>query len=463
MELLAISSYLDAFMDHYHEAEYFISTKKETIKETNFDILRRASMLLCWLLLAMAVIFWLFFDGYSLRPVQLVPPVLLFAFYKLTEKYRQKLTGTFETVRLLAAAFYLSVALIVAIYDLRMHPHTAAVFLPMVFFALAALYVDNVFVVLTMQVLVVAEYAVAAIAVGRRWSLIVQDMTIFLAAVIVAMFCYWVILGIYTEDSREERSLKEESAVDLLTGLLNKMSFEREAKRYLRSSRNDEYGALLIIDFDNFKSINDEHGHLVGDTILKKFGDILTKNFRESDIIGRVGGDEFMVLMTGDVPDGIIAKKCSDIQHELYISKVGDAGGFSCSIGVAVNHAGFDFKSIYRLADDALYEAKARGKAQYIQWFSQEIKKPDKTIVYIATPDKQLRSRIKKVLGDGYLFMESEKASKALNEISLYQQYLESVFFDYNMPDMSESVLRKYMNSRPVFSQIPVHDVAKEL
>ena len=59
--------------------------------------------------------------------------------------------------------------------------------------------------------------------------------------------------------------------------------------------------------------------------------------------------------------------------------------------------------------------------------------------------------------------MESEKASKALNEISLYQQYLESVFFDYNMPDMSESVLRKYMNSRPVFSQIPVHDVAKEL
>lgn len=128
-----------------------------------------------------------------------------------------------------------------------------------------------------------------------------------------------------------------------------------------------------------------------------------------------------------------------------------------------LDNAGFDFKNMYRLADDALYEAKARGKAQHIIWQSQRVIKPEKNIIYLASPDMSVRDRIRNVMGSDYIYMEASVASKALNEISLYQEYLESVFFDYNMPDMEERVLRRYINSRPIFSQIPVHDVKKEL
>ena len=169
-------------------------------------------------------------------------------------------------------------------------------------------------------------------------------------------------------------------------------------------------------------------------------------------------------MMTGEITDNLIAAKCDAVEHELNVSKIGEAGGFSCSIGVVKDTAGFDFDGLYKLADDALYEAKARGKAQFVKWESRKVKEPAKPIVYIATPDKAICDRIKAACGpEMYSYMESSVASVALNEISLYQDFLESVFFDYNMPDMDEDVLHKYMNSRPIFAQIPVHDVAREL
>ena len=125
--------------------------------------------------------------------------------------------------------------------------------------------------------------------------------------------------------------IKEEGSKDLLTGLLNKISFEREAGKYLTKSRKTEHGALLIIDFDNFKMVNDSFGHLTGDAILKCFGEILMRTFGEADIIGRVGGDEFMVLMTGEVSEELIQRKCDGVEHDLYVSRVGDSRLFCSS------------------------------------------------------------------------------------------------------------------------------------
>ncbi|MBR1628423.1 MAG: GGDEF domain-containing protein, partial [Lachnospiraceae bacterium] len=174
------------------------------------------------------------------------------------------------------------------------------------------------------------------------------------------------VLNVFAEHSLKEKSLKEEGSTDLLTGLLNKVSFEREAKKFLATRARGENVALIILDFDNFKSVNDNYGHLAGDAILCKFGAILKGNFRAQDIIGRVGGDEFMVMITGCQSDEIIAKRCSDVLHELYIAKIDDFGGFSCSIGVGVDNTYCSFKELYKTADSALYQAKENGKARYV-------------------------------------------------------------------------------------------------
>ncbi len=448
--------------DRINEADYYVSYRRDKLAELNYLRLVRMSRFISVVFISMLAMFWLFFSGFELIATDVLPPVIMFGYSMLLERRCDAYAKDFDKVRRLTLIFYMFAVFVLCVFDLRIHTHSAVVFFPVSLIVLPAVYIDSLWVYSGFLSSFIFIYLVTALVMHRPPLLTLEDIVLALACAITSVYCYFMMLSHLTEESRGERALKEEGQVDLLTGLLNKVSFERKTEKYL-SVRGDAKCALLIIDFDNFKSVNDENGHLVGDAILKKFGRILKKNFRESDIVGRVGGDEFMVLMTGTVPIEVIDRHCSDVQHELYISRVGEAGGFSCSIGVVLDNAGFDFKNMYRLADDALYEAKARGKAQHIIWQSQRVIKPEKNIIYLASPDMSVRDRIRNVMGSDYIYMEASVASKALNEISLYQEYLESVFFDYNMPDMEERVLRRYINSRPIFSQIPVHDVKKEL
>ena len=149
------------------------------------------------------------------------------------------------------------------------------------------------------------------------------------------------------------------------------------------------------------------------------------------------------------------------IQVELNVARAGDASDFSCSIGIASDNLGFNFNDLYKLCDDALYEAKARGKAQYALWFSDSLRDTgDKKIAYILSDKQDLRQKAEEDAGEDYYCMAGEETTRALNEISLYQEKLGKIYIDYKMPDIKEEQLRKYMESRPVFSKTPVKDVA---
>ena len=125
---------------------------------------------------------------------------------------------------------------------------------------------------------------------------------------------------------------------------------------------------MIIIDIDNFKTINDTRGHAVGDQILLAFAAELNKNFRETDILGRAGGDEFVVLIKNVQS---IAMICDKLQHlsssfKKYGIDHGFPGRLSTSIGVAMfNKDGRTYEELFKKADAALYEAKRNGKDQY--------------------------------------------------------------------------------------------------
>ena len=175
--------------------------------------------------------------------------------------------------------------------------------------------------------------------------------------------------------SQEFYEVTDKSKRDLLTGLYNKKSFEEEVKNAIANRKPDNVSVLLILDFDNFKHVNDTYGHQIGDEVLKAFGYILTRVFRTKDIIGRIGGDEFMVFMP-DMPKASVKRPdeiSTEILHELATLKVGAAEHFSCSIGIGTDSTGYDFKNLYLLADNALYESKKRGKACYVRYSSDEI------------------------------------------------------------------------------------------
>ena len=174
--------------------------------------------------------------------------------------------------------------------------------------------------------------------------------------------------------SNEFETASRKSKHDLLTGLYNKRSFEEEVQKTINNQQENEVSVLLIFDFDNFKTINDTYGHAIGDEVLKGFGAVLGRAFRTHDLIGRIGGDEFMVFMPQMLnehlkrPDEI----SQEILNELAQMEIGPAKHFSCSIGIGTDATGYNFKKLYKLADKALYQSKENGKACYVRYSSAD-------------------------------------------------------------------------------------------
>ncbi len=173
-------------------------------------------------------------------------------------------------------------------------------------------------------------------------------------------------------------SLEKEAQRDKLTGLYNKTATEQLIKNYLQQRMPHEKCALFIVDVDHFKEINDTFGHLYGDAVLTNLGEHLRKTFRRSDdIIGRIGGDEFFIFIQNFGSYEIIKKKADEICNH-FRKRYATADSFieiSASIGVAYapDHAK-DLESLYELADIALYQAKNKGKNQYVIYDTSQIR-----------------------------------------------------------------------------------------
>lgn len=177
------------------------------------------------------------------------------------------------------------------------------------------------------------------------------------------------IVGKLTDITRHKLKIDELSHLaqrDHLTGLLNKIATESRIKDMLKMRRvHDDNCALLIIDIDNFKNVNDRLGHLYGDAVLTQLAENLKTLFRGDDIVGRVGGDEFFVFLKSYTSPQILEDKAQEICnlfHKTYSE--GDAFvTISASIGIALcPQHGKEFDVLYRNADAALYDVKAAGK-----------------------------------------------------------------------------------------------------
>lgn len=165
------------------------------------------------------------------------------------------------------------------------------------------------------------------------------------------------------EEWEARTRLEERAQRDSLTGVLNAATCRQVAVDRLEQ---EEGGALLLLDIDRFKQINDEHGHFTGDQVLTAVAGILAAKFRSADVVGRPGGDEFFVFMSGVSDQAVVEEKCRAILAECAQLR-GKAAGISVtmSIGVAMAEDCRDYGELYRRADRALYRVKKRGRDGY--------------------------------------------------------------------------------------------------
>ena len=152
------------------------------------------------------------------------------------------------------------------------------------------------------------------------------------------------------------------STTDTLTGVYNRAKFNQEFKRNIDYAKR--YGtplSLIIIDFDDFKRINDNYGHLAGDGVIIQFVEIVNKNIRVIDIFARWGGEEFVLLLPNtDLNQGMATAERLRCSIEKYVFE--NADKITCSFGVAQYSEDDDMESLLHKADKMLYEVKGKGK-----------------------------------------------------------------------------------------------------
>ncbi len=168
-----------------------------------------------------------------------------------------------------------------------------------------------------------------------------------------------------TDGKAKEKRMESIARSDPLTGVLNRRGFERDAAQRLKESPDDATGALLFIDLNEFKQINDRYGHEVGDQLLTIAAERLQKSLRSCDIIGRPGGDEFVALVP-DVKPAVAEKLATRLTGSLEQVYLIDNRQLRCtaSIGLSLypEHAN-TLTGLLRAADSAMYRAKERSKS----------------------------------------------------------------------------------------------------
>lgn len=173
-----------------------------------------------------------------------------------------------------------------------------------------------------------------------------------------------IILNNITNQKQQENTLKERAERDYLTNFFNKFGFEKALQKQLQRNKLSQY-AVLMIDVDNFKQINDTFGHAAGDAILCNFTNIVSRYIRSEDIAGRLGGDEFVIVLPC-ILEKTAYQIAERIRNAVEASKITigqELTHYTISIGITANHSKEDtFDAALARADKALYTAKRNSR-----------------------------------------------------------------------------------------------------
>jgi len=235
------------------------------------------------------------------------------------------------------------------------------------------------------------RYFVNTAVTSNGWLVIMEMPASELAAATVNAVTYAILIGIVFSIlaiivtirmsariigsvNQTVHNLDVKAQIDLLTGILNKKSFEEIVDNEMSNGLQEYYYAMVFMDVDNFKNVNDRCGHDIGDEVLKFFARSMQRAFRDADIKGRLGGDEFCVLMRISrnaecdvrLQAEAACRRFYDILHS--IGKIGrhEIPAITSSMGIAIaGENDKSFSDLYRKADTALYESKRNGKDQW--------------------------------------------------------------------------------------------------
>lgn len=350
--------------ESYDNNNYYIDTNKKKLAHDNLMVV--GGMLTFFLVISILFVTMALAFGNGIVPyIKYLPAIgMLVILLVIYVHIFSKKTYEFALTRIFSMAFYGIVILSFSIADSVIYRQSRAVFFPLAIVLFSVLYMDYFWALAAFKIVIGVIFLIVD-AHLKTTHLLTNDITVAALALLASTFSYTSMISVTLSRQEESEELVHKSETDLLTGLLNKVSFEEKCDEYLAKKMAGAKCTMFIFDLDDFKHINDNYGHQTGDKVLKLFAEILQGYFHPDDLIGRIGGDEFMVLVLGEMPEGYVARRCRSVQHELKTTNIDGATGITCSMGIAEDTQRMTFKELYEKADKALYKAKEGGKARY--------------------------------------------------------------------------------------------------
>ncbi len=350
----------------------YIEDNKGEVARNNQRTLVMLNVFYLIVLISFIVLSWTTFSSWGVFEFYMAAAVLQVFFLVFVLARYGTDTREWTEVNLVCTIFQIYAMTFVGVMSIfPIEMHQPAVYFAPIGMAFVAVFV---FSYRRTRVLAVLEMILYIIASGllKEKDVFVIDACSSTLALVMAFFLIRILWNHRIRENETRQQIRRMGMIDQLTGLYNKASTEFLCTNYLKSETFQSC-AMMVLDFDNFKNVNDTFGHQAGDVVLREFGRILREEIDEKNITGRFGGDEFFAVIKHTDADNMQRLAERILNRTRMIGAPNGEKPFSCSIGIALEKEGdhFDnpshkFDELFSRADQVLYRVKDNGKNNYM-------------------------------------------------------------------------------------------------